>query len=182
MPFTGAVDLAGEFARLRSDLLPKEAERCRSLGRLCADAMAAAIRQVRPGMTEHAIAGLLSHETLARGVGAIVNLVATDERIFRFRHPLPTGKALDKYAMLVLCGRRQGLVASVTRLVHFGSLPAEVRRKQEACAHVDATLIAGSRPGARGWAMYFRPRGGGLCRGRLRRPVAAPPPGRLGRL
>jgi antitoxin VapB len=49
--------------------------------------------------------------------------------------------------MLVLCGRRWGLVCSLTRLVHFGPLPDEVRRKAEAAAWVDATLIAATRPG-----------------------------------
>jgi antitoxin VapB len=111
--------------------------------------MDAAIRRVRPGMTEYEIAGLLSHETESRGAQAIVNLSATDERIFRFRHPLPTGKKMDKYAMLVLCGRREGLVCSVTRLVHFGPLSAELERKQAACAVVDATILAATRPGAR---------------------------------
>jgi len=82
-------------------------------------------------------------------VQAIVNLIATDARIFAFRHPLPTNKELERYAMLVLCGRKWGLVASLTRLIHFGPLPQEVRRKQEAVAQVDATFIAATRPGAR---------------------------------
>jgi Xaa-Pro aminopeptidase len=104
---------------------------------------------VCPGQTEHQIAGLLAREAESRGVQAIVNLVATDDRIFSFRHPLPTKKKLERCAMLVLCGRKWGLVASVTRLVHFGPLPHEVRRKQEAVAQVDAKFIAASRPGAR---------------------------------
>jgi Xaa-Pro aminopeptidase len=49
--------------------------------------------------------------------------------------------------MLILCGRRRGLVCSITRLVHFGKLPDEVRRKMEATAQVDATFIAATRPG-----------------------------------
>lgn len=143
----GATDIAADLARLRLTLHPAEITRFRELGRLCADAMDEAIRAVRPGMSEFAIAGLLSQATLSRGAQPIVNLIATDERIFHFRHPLPTAKTLDRYAMLVLCGRRHGLVASITRLVHFGPLPDEVRRKAQACAHVDATFIAGSRPG-----------------------------------
>ena len=77
----------------------------------------------------------------------VVNLVATDERIFSYRHPLPTAKQLQKYAMLVLCGRQGGLICSVTRLVHFGKLPDETRQKAEAVARIDAEMIAGTRPG-----------------------------------
>lgn len=148
-PHPGAADLGDEFNRLRLKLTPGEGERFRSLGRACGRAMSAAIHSVRPGMTEYGIAGLLSEHTYAQGVTPIVNLIATDERIFKFRHPLPTGKRLEKYAMLVLCGRRGGLVASITRLVHFGPLSDELRRKQKACARVDATFIGQTRPGAR---------------------------------
>jgi antitoxin VapB len=74
-------------------------------------------------------------------------LVATDERIFSYRHPLPTDKKMDRYAMVVLCGRRWGLVCSVTRLVHFGRLPEEVRRKANAVAFIDATFLHQTTPG-----------------------------------
>lgn len=146
-PYPDAVDLSNELARLRANLMPEEVERFRSLGRLCAEAMDAAIRAVKPGQTEHEIAALLAYEAERRGAQAIVNLIATDQRIFDFRHPLPTDKKLDRYAMLVLCGRKWGLVCSITRLVYFGRLPDDLRRKMEATARVDATFIAATRPG-----------------------------------
>jgi Xaa-Pro aminopeptidase len=146
-PFSGAADLSFELARLRASLTPEEGERFGALGHLCAGAMEDAIRAVRPGQTEYQIAGLLAGEAESRGVQAIVNLVATDERVFAFRHPLPTGAQFKRYAMLVLCGRRWGLVCSVTCFVHFGPLPDELRRQAEAVAHVDATFIAATRPG-----------------------------------
>jgi antitoxin VapB len=143
----GTVDLSAEVARLRARLTVEEGERFRVLGRLCAEAMNAAIRAVRPGLSEHEIAAILGREAESQGVQAIVNLIATDERIFRFRHPLPTPKILDRYAMLVLCGRRRGLVCSITRLVQFGPMPKELRDKMEACARVDAAIIQATRPG-----------------------------------
>jgi Xaa-Pro aminopeptidase len=106
-----------------------------------------AIRAVQPGMTEYQIAALLGSEAQSRGLQPVVNLIATDERIYKFRHPLPTDKKLERYAMLVLCGRRWGLVCSLTRLVYFGRLPAELRSKSLAVAKVDATIMAETRPG-----------------------------------
>ncbi len=146
-PLPGATDLSRDMARLRAALTPQEGERFRRLSRLCAEAMDRAIRAVRPGMSEFEIAALLARETLSRGAQPIVNLIATDERVFRFRHPLPTDKKLDKYAMLVLCGRKWGLVCSITRLVHFGRLPEALARKAEATARVDATFLQETRPG-----------------------------------
>ncbi len=58
-------------------------------------------RAVRPGQAEYQIAGLLAHEAESRGVQAIVNIIAADERVFAFRHPLPTAKKLDRHAIAV---------------------------------------------------------------------------------
>ncbi len=146
-PVPGVLDLSAELARLRANLLPEEGERYRASSKLCAEAMDAAIRAVRPGQAEFEIAALLDRETFARGVQPIVVLIATDERIFNFRHPLPVNKRLDQYAMLVLCGRKHGLITSITRLVHFGRLPDEVRHKMEAVARIDAAFITATRPG-----------------------------------
>ena len=143
----GAVDLSAEFSQLRSALGPEEGERFRKLSGLCAEAMDQAIRSVRPGMTEYQIAGVLDDMVQRRGVQPIVNLIATDERIFRFRHPLPTEKKLDQYAMLILCGRKWGLICSITRLIYFGHLTDELQRKAKAVAQVDARLIMATRPG-----------------------------------
>jgi antitoxin VapB len=146
-PYPGATDLAGDIARLRARLTPEEGERFRVLGRLCAEAMNNTIRVIRPGQTEYQIASFLARQTESLGAQAIVNLVATDARVYSFRHPLPTDKKLERYAMLVLCGRKWGLVCSITRLIHFGRLPDDLRRKAEATARVDATFVACTRPG-----------------------------------
>jgi antitoxin VapB len=146
-PYAGATDLSAAMSRLRANLTPQEGDRFRILSRLCAEAMDEAIRSVRPGQSEYEIAGQLAQAAESRGAPAIVNLIASDERIFSFRHPLPTAKKVERYGMLVLCGRRWGLVCSLTRLVHFGPLPDELRRKAEATALVDATLITATRPG-----------------------------------
>jgi antitoxin VapB len=100
-PYPGAIDLSNDVAHLRVDLTPEEGDRFRALSSLCASAMEAAIRAVRPGMSEFEIAAALNRETQARGVLPIVNLIATDERIFNYRHPLPTDKKMGTYAMLV---------------------------------------------------------------------------------
>jgi Xaa-Pro aminopeptidase len=148
-PYPGAADLRAPLARLRADLTPAEGERFRQLGRECAAAMNEAARALAPGMSELEIAALLAAASHKRGVLPIVNLVATDERVFAFRHPLPSPNTLDRYAMLVLCGRRYGLVCSLTRFVHFGPLPDDLQHKANAVAAVDAAFIHATRPGRR---------------------------------
>ena len=146
-PYPGGVDLSAEVAELRSRLSPEALARFRALGGVCASAVQAVAQVVRPGLTEYELAAQLALEAQRRGAQPIVVLVATDERIFDFRHPLPTAKKLERYAMLILCGRQRGLVCSITRLVHFGPLPAELRAKSEATARIDAAMIHATRPG-----------------------------------
>ncbi len=145
-PIAGEVDLTAEISHLRCALLPEENIRFRVLSRLCAESMDAAIRSVKPGMSEHQAASLLVAQTQQRGIQSIVNLVAADERIFHFRHPLPTFNPIENYLMLVLVGRRWGLTCSITRLVYFGQIPEPIRLKSEALAKIDATMIDSSRP------------------------------------
>jgi Xaa-Pro aminopeptidase len=145
--YPGAQDLSKEIGKIRSRLTPEEGARFRDLASLCAKGMQRAIESVRVGMTEFEIAGALSQEVENLGVQAIVNLVGVDERISAFRHPLPTAAPLRRYAMLVLCGRKGGLICSLTRLVHFGPMSEDLRRKAEAVAQVDAQMIAATRPG-----------------------------------
>jgi antitoxin VapB len=144
----GYADLGGEIARLRWLLTPAEVERFRSLGADAGTAIGEAAASVRRGMSEYEIAGLLANSTYRRGAVPIVTLVAVDERMMQRRHPLPTDKTLERTAMLVLCARRHGLVASVTRLVHFGRVPDDLKDKMRAVATVDAAAVLATRPGA----------------------------------
>ena len=147
VPFPDAKDIASEISHLRSHLMPEEGERFRELGHACADSMTAVAQSIHPGMSEFHMSGLLAFEAQQRGIQPIVNLVGTDKRTYFYRHPLPTGKQMEKYAMLVLSGRRSGLVCSITRLVHFGPMPDDLRHRILATAKVNAVVIANSRPG-----------------------------------
>ncbi len=142
-----ANDVNAELRDLRTVFSPSEQIRLREVGKLAAEAMDESIRKVQPGDTEYKLASYLAAASRIRGGTAIVNLIASDERISQFRHPLPTAKKVDRYAMLVLCLRKYGLVISITRLVYFGTMREELRDKVMTAARVDAKVIAGSQPG-----------------------------------
>ena len=146
----GSASQADAIGRLSWALLPPEIERYRKNGAICSRALAETAREIEPGMTEYEIAARLAGKVAAVGVDPIVVLVATDERIFKYRHPLPKAKRLDQQAMLVLCGRFGGLVVSSTRLVHFGPLPQELADKHRAVCTVDACFNLETVPGAAG--------------------------------
>ncbi len=143
-------NLGAELARLRWQLLPEEIHRYREVGLIAVRTLETVAREIRPGMMEHEIAARLAFEIMQPGAAPHLILVATDERIRRYRHPLPRDKRLRRHAMLVVCAKKYGLIASATRLVYFGRLPRNLRRRHDAVCRVDAALNLATRPGARG--------------------------------
>ena len=140
-------DLRRDLQELRTTLYPSEVERLRQASTCAVKAIQTAVRELKPGMTEFEIASHLARATTAEGGQVVVNLVASDERISQFRHPLPTNKAVERYVMLVLCSRVGGLIAAATRLVHFGAPPADLEERLRTVAGVDARLILATQAG-----------------------------------
>ena len=148
-PYLTDEKLAPEFVRMRSCLTALEIERYTALGLESARCLENVCRNLRPGVSEFETAGLLCKEVWDCGIEPIVSLVAFDERIELFRHPLPTAKRLAKTAMVVLCARRYGLIASCTRLVSIGEVSPELARKHQSVAKIDARYICGTKPGVK---------------------------------
>ena len=145
--FPGTENIADEIAELRASLTKEEIEKYQWLGKKSGEAIAEVCREINVGDTEHQIAANLASILIPQGIMPIVRLIAADERVYKYRHPIPTDKQVEKYAMVVLGARKYGLIASVTRLIHFGKLPAELRKKHDAVVQVDAAFIGSSKAG-----------------------------------
>jgi Xaa-Pro dipeptidase len=151
-PHVKAID--GAVSRCRYQLTPPELERFRQLGLDAGEALGAVAKSLTPEVTEHEIARRVADALAARGMRSVVTLVAADERIAKFRHPVPTEKTWERVVMLVTCARRRGLVASLSRIVCAGEAPEELQRRMLASARVNAKLLAATRPGAVGSELY----------------------------
>jgi Xaa-Pro dipeptidase len=136
-----------ELCNLRLTLTPDEVARLRKLAGEASGCMEITCSEIKQGDTEHFIASKLSSELLQRGITPSAVLVGTDERIFKYRHAIPTHKRVEKYAMVVVVAQRWGLHAALTRFVHLGPLPQEIQRKHEAVTKVDAAFILNTKPG-----------------------------------
>lgn len=133
--------IAVRLRAARAQLLPAEQDRYRALGRDCAEVLTDALREARPEQAEQALAAVVAAGLIARGIDPLVVLVAGAGRL-PFRHPLPTAAPLGERAMVVVCGRRSGLIANVTRWV--GTAVDEAPILDVERAFLDATI-----PGAR---------------------------------
>lgn len=153
--FPGARPLDRAFDDLRASLLPEEVRRYRELGRICTEAMIHTCQSLHTGRTEHEIAAELSRHVRSQGARPGVVLIATDERVAKYRHPIPTDKKLRDYAMLVLGGSKWGLQVSITRFVSFHAMNDELKRKWRDVSQLAAYFTLATRPG-RAWADIFR--------------------------
>ncbi len=108
------------FTGLRAPLLPDEVDRYRALGKAVAESTTRVLKGLTPGVTEDEMAARVAADLLAQHITPSVVLMAADERIFRYKHAVPRKGILRKYGMLNLCARRDGMVVSITRFVHFG--------------------------------------------------------------
>jgi len=145
----GVTFAAPGIARLRWSLTPEEVARYRALGAAVGEAIGEACVTIEPGMTEHEAAAALADEHFRRGIQPIVVLIAADDRLRKYRHPIPTANKIKRVVMLVVCGRSGGLIVSATRIVHFGAVPPALAKKHEAVMAVDAAFITATAIGAR---------------------------------
>lgn len=146
-PAPGMVDLRADVAALRRQLTAAQAE---TLSGVCADAARAATAAAGrcvPGMTEYAAAALLAAELLDRALDPVALFVAADRRGAAHRHPLPTTASITDRVMLVCCARRDGLIASVTRIRCFTPPTGEDRDAYRRLLDVEAAFLDASRVG-----------------------------------
>ncbi len=148
VPFPEAIVLTEEIARLRYSLTSEEIERYRFLGEKVSLALENTMIDTRRGEKESEVVGRLCKELWKDRIDPITLMSASDERIFKFRHPIPTEKRVERYLMVSVNARKWGLIVSLTRFIHFGNLPQELREKYEANVFIDCTFMAHTRPGA----------------------------------
>ena len=155
VPGVNAPLLGGDFDCLRWSLTAEEIDRYRKLCTDTVGAVESTAESAKRGMSEWALAGRLHSALMERCCLPWVTLVAGDERVASYRHPLPTGKKINRYFMLVTCAERDGLLAACTRLASFGPLTSELVIKHRAVTGVDAAMISSTRR-ARRWASCLK--------------------------
>ena len=130
-----------DFWPLRVPLTESEVGRYRALGRDAAQAFTETLKKLAPGLSEHEIAARIAYALRERGMQPALILVAADERLERYKHPLPTQNVFHDRLMVVACARRGGLYANLTRFVSAGPLSAEAGAAYMGLLGVERTLF-----------------------------------------
>lgn len=145
---TGLPALPDHWRELRWQLCDEELRRYRALGRDCSLAIETVAMQMSIGDSGYQVEADLARHLLARGIQPHLLLVAFDDRLKAYRHPTPCPNHLKHHAMLVVCGKRHGLIANLTRCLHFGPIPNDILARHHAAGRIEAALWAATKPGA----------------------------------
>jgi antitoxin VapB len=142
------------IASCRYELTPEETERFRVLGGDAGEALNNVVPQLAPGQSENEVARIVRDELAKYGIFAVVTLIAGDDRIAKYRHPVPTDNLWKNTLLIVACARRNGLIASLSRMICSGDIPSDLQSRTVVCAAVNAALYDATKIGATGSELY----------------------------
>jgi len=145
--FPHATMMAEEIGRLRYSLTSEEIERYRWLGEKVSSALEKTVMATKKGEKESGVVARLCREIWKDRIDPVTLMAAADDRISKFRHPIPTERRIEKYLMVSVNARKWGLIVSLTRFIHFGRIPRELKQKYEANVFIDCTFMAHTLPG-----------------------------------
>ena len=145
--FVGASEVNTTIGHLHFPLHELEITRLRWLGKQAGEIIEQISDWVQPGMTETKIASEMHAAFIRAGIDLDVLIVGCDERIFKYRHPLPTEKRLERYLLLHPAARRWGLHANISRSIHFGKPSKEVRLSYNAAITIEGRILSILKPG-----------------------------------
>jgi Xaa-Pro aminopeptidase len=154
LPIGGGLPFEPTLSKLRTQLEPEDVERYRRLGADVGRTVGDAVRSLPVGATEDEAIRSVGASVLRAGARPLVLLAAADERLLRFRHPIPTTTPWRDRLMVAVCAERHGLVVALSRLVALRPPDAEILRRLSAAQHVFAALLHASVPGASAASLF----------------------------
>ncbi len=132
---------------IRYSLTSAEIERYLWLGEKTSEAIESVLIDIELGQTETEIAGELAKRLWKNRIDPVGYQAAADERAYKYRHPIPTEKKIDKSLMLCVMARKWGLITTVTRLLNFVALSEKVEKQYRDNVYIECGMIAATVPG-----------------------------------
>jgi Xaa-Pro dipeptidase len=139
-------DLEAELFKLRTVMTPYDIEEYKKLSYEAAVLLEEICKNLKKGISEYELAGEISNKLWSNNIEPITILIAFDERALKYRHPVMTDNRLKNYALVGICGRRNGLIVSLSRDVLLNH-DEEMVQKHTKCAMVNAAFLSGIKIG-----------------------------------
>lgn len=143
----GAGDANQLISKMQFSLTDNEIARYLHLGRVFSEVLEQLLAEVRPGDMELDIVGRINNALWKRNIDTVLYLVAGDDRIYKYRHCIPTENRIKKYMMVSCNARYKGLITKITRFVHFGEPDASLLKQYADTVEVENRMIAATQIG-----------------------------------
>ena len=135
------IDLGVEIEIIRGSLIASDVARLASICSDAAMALGNAMKEVSENDREIDVAGLITKSLWRSNLEIAFLGVAGQERVTKFRHPLPTSTLVGNRVSASICAKRKGLIASVTRIVTFGPVSQAAELSYAAIFKVEAAML-----------------------------------------
>ena len=146
-PCAAGRNIAGKIQPLRFSLTPEEIEKYKVGGRLVSLAVEETAAAIRPGDMELDIVGKLYHLCRKTGLDVVSAFCTSDERIYNYRHAIPTTKLIRERVQFGGNMRYMGLTICLTRYVNLVPVSEELKKQYIDNVKIDCTYIHNSKPG-----------------------------------
>ena len=140
-PGADRIDLGVEVEMIRASLIESDLARFQEICVDTAVALGNAMKQIESSDREIDVAGLITHSLWQADLEIAFLGVAGQDRVHKFRHPLPTDAVVGNRVSASICAKRKGLIASVTRIVTFGSVTDQMVSDYTSIFKVEAALL-----------------------------------------
>ena len=144
----GAVDANQLISHMQYSLMDNEIARYLYMGETFSRVLEELLADVRPGDIELDIVGRINNALWKYGIDTVLYLVAGDERIYKYRHPIPTENKIKKYMMVSCNARYKGLITKITRFIHFGKADSSLLKQYADTVEIENRMIAATKIGA----------------------------------
>jgi len=142
------IDLGTDVEIIRASLIDSDLARFKEICIDAAVALGNAMKQVESSDREIDVAGLITHSLWQANLEIAFLGVAGQERVHKFRHPLPTDAIVGNRVSASICAKRKGLIASITRIVTFGEVTDQMVSDYTSIFKVEAALLDATVVGA----------------------------------
>lgn len=147
-PLPNAVEDFNGIKRLRFQLSPEQEKIALDLSQKAAQLLEEGLKNLKAGLSEFQIQAEIRKPFDAENIALPVLLVAGDDNLKNYRHPLATAKIVSRKIMVVICAVFQGVEIAATRLRYFTPPTEEGKSLDEAAARINAEMIAATKAGA----------------------------------
>lgn len=139
--------IENSIKKLRYELTEGEIERYCYLGENLSNIVENTVFQIKKDMAEIEIAGMISKELWKCNIQPTGFMIAADERVSDYRHPIATEKRVKKKITVSVNARYKGLITTVTRMGYLGKIPDSLKRQYLDNIEIECIMMSETKIG-----------------------------------